>query len=78
MTAAEKWQLVPEEAYLTIPTLGVYLMLDPDEALAVVHRRTATGFDRSIVAGVDGIVSLPEVDIDLPLAEVSEGVDFEA
>ncbi len=65
-----------KDAYLTIPSLAVYLLIEQDEPAAVVYRRTAEGFVREVYQGLDAVVSLPEVAIDLPLAEVYEGVEF--
>jgi Uma2 family endonuclease len=81
MTAAAKWDLVKEEekkdAYLTIPSLSLYVMVEPDVALAVTFRRTATGFERSIIAGLDQEIALPEIGIVLPLSEIYEGISLE-
>jgi Uma2 family endonuclease len=66
-----------KDAYLTIPSLGVYAMVEPDSPVAVVFRRTETGFQRSVIAGLERVISLPEANIELPLADVYDGVPFE-
>ncbi|MBL8794191.1 MAG: Uma2 family endonuclease [Planctomycetia bacterium] len=65
-----------KDAYLTIPSLGVYLLVEQDMPAVVAYRRTAQGFAREIYEGLDAVIALPEIDIDLPLAELFEGVEF--
>ena len=42
----------------------------------VVSRRTEQGFVREVYEGLDAVLPLPEIDTDLPLAEIYEGVEF--
>ena len=65
-----------KEAYLTIPSLGVYLLIEQDSPAVVVFRRTEHGFVREVFPGLDAVLPLPEIDIDLPLAEIYEAVEF--
>lgn len=65
-----------KDAYVTIPSLGVYVLIEQDVPLVVVHRRTPRGFEREVHDGLNAIVPLPEIGIDLPLAEIYEGVEF--
>jgi Uma2 family endonuclease len=65
-----------KDAYLTIPSLGVYLLVEQDRPLVQVHRRTETGFVREVYHGLDAVIPLPEIEIDLPLAEVYVNVEF--
>ncbi|TMQ33655.1 MAG: Uma2 family endonuclease [Planctomycetota bacterium] len=65
-----------KDAYQTIPFLGVYVLLEQESPAAVVFRRTERGFVREVYRGLDAVVPLREIEIDLPLAEVYEGVDF--
>lgn len=65
------------EAYLAIPTLKVLILIEPDLPAATVDRRGPSGgFVREDYAGLDAVIPLPEVEIDLPLAEVYEGIEF--
>jgi Uma2 family endonuclease len=64
------------EAYLTIPTLHVYGLIEQEMALVVVHRRTEQGFVREVYAGLDAVIPLPEIEIELPLAEIYDRVEF--
>lgn len=65
-----------KDAYLTIPSLGVYLLVEQDMPAAVVYRRTEQGFAREVYEGLDAVIALPEIDTELPLAELFEAVDF--
>lgn len=65
-----------KDAYLTIPSLDVYLLIEQDMPAIVAYRRTLTGFVREVYAGLDAVVPLGEVEIVLPLAEVYEAVEF--
>jgi hypothetical protein len=40
------------------------------------YRRTERGFVREIHIGLDAVIPLPEIDAELPLAEVYDGVEF--
>jgi Uma2 family endonuclease len=65
-----------KDAYQTIPSLSVYVLLEQESPAAVVFRRTEGGFVREVYQGLDAVVPLREIEIDLPLAEVYEGVEF--
>lgn len=67
-----------KDAYLTIASLGAYLLVEQDAPAIVVFRRTAGGFAREVHAGLDAVVPLPEIKVDLPLAEVYEAVEMSA
>ena len=64
------------EAYLLIPTLAVYIMLEQDEAKAVVWRRGEQGFVREVYHGLDAVIPLPEIEARLALVEAYEAVEF--
>ena len=42
----------------------------------VVSRRTEQGFVREVYEGTDAVLPLPEIETELPLAEIYEGVEF--
>jgi len=65
------------EAYLTTPSLQVLMLVEPDEAIVVAYRRAYSGdFLKESYFGVEAIVPLNEVGIDLALAEVYERIEF--
>jgi Uma2 family endonuclease len=65
-----------KDAYLTIPSLNVYVLLEQEIPAAVVFRRKESGFVREVYQGLDSIIPLPEIDIELPLAAVYRAVEF--
>jgi Uma2 family endonuclease len=67
-----------KDAYLTIPSLAVYVMVEQDTAAVVALRRTEGGFVREVYEGLDSVLPLGEIGIDLPLAEIYEAVEFTA
>jgi Uma2 family endonuclease len=66
--------LIKLRDYRTVPTLSAYVILWQDEPHALIHRRAGEGWTEEAVIGLEGIVSLPEIDVGLPLAEVYEGL----
>jgi len=67
-------ELEKRDAYQTIPTLHVYILLDQEKPEAVVWRRGAEGFVREVHSGFEATIELPEIEARLPLAEVYEAV----
>ncbi len=65
-----------KDAYLTIGSLGVYVLVEQETPAAIVFRRTDHGFVREVYQGLDANIPLREIDIDLPLAEIYEAVQF--
>lgn len=64
------------DAYLTISSLSHYLLVEQDFPFVAVYRRTDQGFVRETYQGLDAVIPLPGLGIDLPLAEVYDGVQF--
>lgn len=64
------------DAYLTIPSLAVYVLVEQETAAVVAFRRTEGGFVREVYEGLDAVLPLGEIGIDLPLAEIYETVEF--
>lgn len=65
-----------KDAYLTIPSLNVCALVEQELARIVVHRRTPNGFVREVYDGMDAVLPLPEIEIELSLAEVYEGAEL--
>lgn len=64
------------DAYLAIPTLKVLLFVEPGEAAATLYRRAQSGgFIREDYLGSDALIFLPEIEVDLPLGEIYEGLE---
>jgi Uma2 family endonuclease len=65
-----------KDAYITIPSLQLYLLVEQEMPAVVVHRRADHGFVREVYTDSQAIIALPELDIELPLAEIYDGVEF--
>ncbi len=63
-------------AYLKIATLEAYVRIAQDQPSAAFHLRTVNGWKLEQVAGMDGTIRLPSLEIELPLAELYERVKF--
>lgn len=66
-----------KDAYLQIPSLRAYVLVEQETAAAIVWRRSRQGFVREVYEGLEAIVPLGEVGIDLPLAQIYDGVEFQ-
>jgi Uma2 family endonuclease len=66
--------LVKLRDYKTIPSLTAYVILWQDEPRAMVYRKSGEGWIEDEIKGYAGIVPLPEIDIEMPLADVYEGL----
>jgi len=69
-------RIVKAREYQATPSVKRYVMLEQDTAAAVVFRRTEGGFVREVYEGLDAVLPLGEIGIDLPLAEIYEAVEF--
>ncbi|MFO0965983.1 MAG: hypothetical protein U0793_10420 [Gemmataceae bacterium] len=67
-----------KDAYLTIPSLGVYALVEQSMARVIVHRRTEQGFVSEVYEGLEAVAPLPEIETELPLSEIYDGVEFSA
>jgi Uma2 family endonuclease len=65
-----------KDAYLTIPSLALYVLVEQETAAVIAYRRTEQGFVREVHEGLAAVLPLKEIDIELPLAEIYEGVEF--
>jgi len=65
-----------KDAYLTIPSLTVYAMVEQSTPAVVIYRRTNQQFVPEVYEGIDAVLPLPEIGVDLPLAEIYQGMKF--
>jgi Uma2 family endonuclease len=65
-----------KDAYLTIPSLSVYALVEQGEPVVVVYRRTDQGFVREEYVGLEAVLPLSEIETELPLADIYQGVEF--
>lgn len=69
-------ELEKRDAYLSIDSLKVYLLVEQSAARVVAWRRTETGFSCEEYSGIDATISLPEIDCELALSDLFENVQF--
>lgn len=67
-----------KDAYLTIPTLESYLLVDSANKEVVIYQRGEMGFERSVLVGDDVAVPVPCLGFDVPMSEIYEGVQLPA
>ena len=68
-----------KEAYLTIPSLKFLILVEPDEPILVIYRRSPDGgFFKEDYAGLDAVVPLPEIEMELKVSEIYDRLDFPA
>ena len=63
-------------AYLQIPSLQAYVRIEQKRSEAIVERRTAEGWKMEQIVGLEATVRLPFLEIELPLAELYERIEF--
>ncbi len=64
------------EAYLTIPSLTHYILLEQSAIGAVVYERRSAGFERRVLTELTDSIPLPELNISLSLAAVYDGIEL--
>lgn len=65
------------DAYLTIPSLKVLLLVEADSPQVILYRRKPEGgFSSELHEGLDAVIPLPEIEAELALAEIYERVEF--
>jgi Uma2 family endonuclease len=67
-----------KDAYLLLPSVQAYLLVETERALVVVYRRVAGDFVREAHVGLDASIPLPFLKTELPLKEIYERVEFPA
>jgi len=65
-----------KDAYLSIPSLRAYVLVEQDSARAIVFRRVEADFVPEVYEGLSAVIPLSEIGIDLPLADVYEAIEF--
>ncbi len=65
-----------KEGYLRLPSLSTYLLVEQECALVIAYRRTDLGFVRELYEGPSATLALPDPKLEIPLAELYDGVEF--
>ena len=76
-STAAKDRIVKAREYQATPSIRRYVMLEQDSVGATVYARSGETWTHEILVA-DSIVALPEIGVSLPLAELYEGIVFEA
>ena len=69
-------RIVKAREYEATPSVRRYVMLEQDSAAAVVYARAGDGWTHDILLA-DSSLALPEIELEFPLTELYEGVEFE-
>lgn len=64
------------EGYLGVESLGAYLLVDSEQARVTVWRRAESGFESEVYTDSTASIPLPEIGVELPLAEIYANVDW--
>jgi Uma2 family endonuclease len=70
-------RIVKGREYHATPSVCRYIMLDQDGISATVYIRSGDAWKAELLV-TDSILAMPEIGIELPLAELYEGVVFDA
>ena len=69
-------RIVKAREYQATPSVQRYVMLEQDGVSATVYARSGETWTHEILIA-DSILALPEIEVELPLAELYEGIVFE-
>ena len=69
-------RIVKAREYQAIPSVQRYVMLEQDSVSATVYARSGETWTHEILIA-DSILALPEIGVELPLAELYDGIVFE-
>lgn len=64
------------EAYLSIPSLAVYLLVEQELARVTIYRRGDQGFTRQVIDDPNATIPLSEISAELSFADIYRDVDF--
>ena len=70
-------RIVKAREYQATPSVQRYVMLEQDAVGATVYARSGNAWTHEILVA-NSILALPEIEVELPLAELYEGIVFEA
>lgn len=66
-----------KDAYLTIPSLKILMLVEAEKVEVTVYRRNAEGgFRAELYEGQEEVILLPEIEAEISLAEIYERVEF--
>ena len=59
--------------YTSIPSLQYYLIVEPETILVTMYKRSAEGWEVEKFTKLSNVISLPALDVELPLKEIYGG-----
>jgi Uma2 family endonuclease len=62
--------------YRGVPSFAHYLLFHQDQPLLEYHRKTAAGWLLTEIEGIDAVLTIEALELDLALNELYEGVDW--
>jgi len=63
-------------AYLQIPSLQCYVILEQHQPIAVVMRRSEGGFLRQQIEGIEQAIALPFLACEMAMRDIYDGIEF--
>lgn len=69
-------ELEKREAYLSVNSLFVYILVEQSSAAVAVYRRNDEGFTKEHYLKMEDVIPLPEIGCEVPLADLYENVEF--
>jgi Uma2 family endonuclease len=75
-STAGKDRIVKAREYQATPSIRRYVMLEQDSVGATVYARARDSWTHEILIA-NSILTLPEIGVELPLAELYEGIVFD-
>ena len=76
-STAGKDRIIKAREYQAMASVQRYVMLEQDRIGATVYARSGNAWTHEILIE-DSVLALPEIGVELPLAELYEGIVFEA
>ena len=61
-----------------MPSMQVYALVEQEIPAVVLFRRTESGWSREVHEGLGTVIALGEIDAELSLGEIYDGVQFSA
>ena len=63
-------------AYQAVESLQVYVLIEQTHPQATIYRRSSR-WQSEVVNGLDAVIDLPEIDVQMPLSVIYERVDWQ-
>jgi Uma2 family endonuclease len=70
----DEWE--KKEAYMALPTLCVYALVEQLQPLVTLYRRQGQEFVREVYNSLEAVIPLKEIECELPMAEIYHRVEF--